>query len=146
VSRAPDHVSILVVDDEPLHRMLVRELVAEEPGLHVVAEAHHGARAVELAAVHAPDVIVLDLRMPTMDGLTALPLLREVAPAARIVVWSNDTELSFVRALEAGASQCVPKASSPKRLVEALHDRRARTVPELLGASVTQHSSTTQEV
>jgi DNA-binding NarL/FixJ family response regulator len=121
-------LGILVVDDEPLHRRLLRSVVEPEVGLRVIGEAHHGRRAVELAAELQPDVVVLDLRMPTMDGLTALPLLRRVSPGSRIVVWSNDDELQRLRSIEAGAAACVRKFDAPALLIAALRDRRDRGV------------------
>ena len=79
---------VLICDDEPNYRFLLRA-VLEPEGAVVVGEAGDGRECVELAAELDPEYIVLDLNMPGMDGLTALPRLREVAPNAQIVVLST---------------------------------------------------------
>ena len=118
-----DHIQVLVVDDEPRHRELCRAALETQDDLVLVGEAHNGRRAVELAGQLQPDVVVLDLRMPTMDGLTALPLIRRASPFSRVVVWSGFGPLELAEAMEAGACACVPKVSSVELLVEAMRAR-----------------------
>ena len=79
---------VLICDDEPNYRFLLRA-VLEPEGAVIVGEAGDGRECVALAAELEPDYIVLDLNMPGMDGLTALPKLREVAPRAQVVVLST---------------------------------------------------------
>ena len=91
---------VLICDDEPNYRFLLRA-VLEPEGAEVVGEAGDGRECLELAAELDPDCILLDLNMPGMDGITALPRLREVAPRAKIVVLStaqaDDAAVSVVR-------------------------------------------------
>jgi DNA-binding NarL/FixJ family response regulator len=102
---------LLVEDSEPLRRML-SILLANDGGFLVVGEADDGAAAVAMAAAADPDLVLLDLEMPVMDGLTALPQLRKVAPRARIVVLSAYPDpFTLVDALRAGADLCLDKAA-----------------------------------
>jgi CheY-like chemotaxis protein len=78
---------ILVVDDEPDIRLLVR-LYATSVGHEVVAEAADGRQAIEMARAHRPEVVVLDVMMPGMSGLDALPAIREACPDATVVIYS----------------------------------------------------------
>ena len=119
-SIATERLDVLVIDDEPRHRELCRTVFALHEDLQVVAEAHNGRRGVELAARLRPDVVVLDLRMPIMDGLTALPLIRRVSPMSRIVVWSGFEPLELAAAREAGASACVRKLAPIESLLDAV--------------------------
>lgn len=117
-------MSVLVIDDEPLHRDLCREAVARHDDVEVIAEAHNGRRGVELAARLQPDIVVLDLHMPIMDGLTALPLIRRASPFSRIVVWSGYEPLELEAAMEAGASACVRKVVPVEQLVDVIRAGR----------------------
>ena len=83
--------SVLLVDDTPDVRMLVRRALERSGGLEVVAEVGDGAAAVEAARHHQPDVVLLDIAMPVMDGLEALPLIRQVAPRATVIMLSAFT-------------------------------------------------------
>lgn len=118
VNRSP--LRVLVVDDEPQHRAICRAALEREPDLAYVGEAFHGRRAVELAGSLRPDVVVLDLHMPIMDGFAALPLLRSIVPRAAIVVWSNEGSLQLERAKEAGACDVVRKLAPVEVLVAAI--------------------------
>ena len=85
---------VLIVDDEPDIRLVVR-VFATSVGHEIVGEAANGLQAIEMARQHQPDVIVLDVMMPGMTGLEALPQLREACPDATIVIFSvlgQDTE------------------------------------------------------
>jgi CheY-like chemotaxis protein len=112
-------IRVLVVDDTQDIRLLVRIGLGLEPDLEVCGEAVDGIDALEQAERLQPDVILLDLGLPRMPGLEALPLLQELLPDARIVVFSADVGAGAV-ALEAGADAFVPKGSPPERLAEAL--------------------------
>ena len=82
-------IRILIADDYMPFRIMLRYLLADEPDFDVVGEAPDGAIAVRLAEELQPDVVMLDLAMPNLDGWEAIPLLREVAPDAQIVVLSG---------------------------------------------------------
>jgi DNA-binding NarL/FixJ family response regulator len=125
----PDPVAaplgVLVIDDEPRHRALVRYAADARTDVVIIGEAHNGRRGVELAGQLQPDVVVLDLRMPTMDGLTALPLILRAAPFARVVIWSSGGPLELEAAVEAGAAACVRKGAPIDQLLAVLTQRPA---------------------
>ncbi|TML61681.1 MAG: response regulator transcription factor [Actinobacteria bacterium] len=81
---------VLVVDDEDDVRGLVRYLLQQTEGFEVVGEAANGREAVDLVAAERPDIVLLDLRMPVMDGADAIPAIRERSPDTRIVVFTAD--------------------------------------------------------
>ena len=111
---------VLLCDDCAPVRELVR-LVLEVEGIQVVGEAGDGGAAIEEAGRCQPDVVLLDLSMPTMDGLEALPEIRRVAPQARVVVLSGfDNPLIVERALELGAVRYVEKGGRPEEIVAAV--------------------------
>ena len=105
-------VRVLLVDDsEPLRRML-SILLANDGAFTVVGEASHGDEAIGVARRTEPDLILLDLEMPVVDGLIATPQLRAVVPDARIVVLSAYPDpYTLVDALRAGADLCLDKAA-----------------------------------
>ncbi|HEX2044039.1 MAG TPA: response regulator transcription factor [Gaiellaceae bacterium] len=111
---------ILLCDDSPKIRELVR-VVLELEGKTVVAEAENGRDAVAAAERHQPDVVLLDLSMPVMDGLEALPEIRRVAPDARVVVLSGFENPALVSAaLSLGAERYVTKGGDPAEIVAAV--------------------------
>src|SRR5437588_12716538 len=79
---------VVIAEDDPDIRFLVADVLESDGRFQVVAEASNGAEAVRLAEEHQPDAVVLDLMMPVMDGGTALPKIRQVAPKAAVVVLS----------------------------------------------------------
>lgn len=102
-------------------RRMTRRIVEGECGYRVVGEAPDGAMGVRLASELRPDVVLLDLGMPVMDGFEALPLLRTVAPESRIVVYSGrPPEEAAPRTLALGAFEYVEKDPSSRTLVAAL--------------------------
>ena len=116
---------MLVVDDAANLRELLTLLLEAEDDFVVVGAAADGAQAVARAAELRPDIVLLDLAMPVMDGLQALPELRRLLPAARIVVFSGYEEESLARAsLEAGADAYVEKGTSVLQLVARLRALR----------------------
>ena len=110
---------ILVVDDAEDLRMLLRLRMESRSGLTVVGEAADGVAAVEMASELQPDLVMLDLAMPRMDGLEALPLIRAAVPGVRVVVLSGFNQSTLAgKALEAGADHYVVKGGSMSRLLE----------------------------
>ncbi|GAA0245151.1 response regulator transcription factor [Cryptosporangium japonicum] len=98
-------ISVVLADDQPLIRSALRVLLAEEADLELVGEAATGAEAVALARAHRPDVVVMDLRMPEMDGIAATALIAETLPDTRVVVLTTFDDDEYVYgALRAGAS------------------------------------------
>jgi DNA-binding NarL/FixJ family response regulator len=116
---------VLVVDDAANLRELLTLLLDAEDDFVVVGAAGDGAQAVEKAAELSPDVVLLDLAMPVMDGLQALPELRRLLPAGRLVVFSGFEEESLARAaLAAGADAFIEKGTSVLQLVARLRALR----------------------
>jgi PAS domain S-box-containing protein len=124
---APEQVRVLLADDYTDLRELMR-FQLEQAGFVVIGEATDGQEAVDMARILAPDVIVLDLAMPKMDGLQALPTLRETSPASKVIVVSGFANgLMEDRALAAGAARFVEKGVGMDvvGLVEAVMAERA---------------------
>jgi DNA-binding NarL/FixJ family response regulator len=110
---------VLHVDDSAQMRHWLEVAVDGAPDLTVVGAARDGRQGVAMAADLRPDVVVLDQQMPHLDGLDALPLIRQAVPDARVVMWCNDP-LIRDQALEAGAAGFVVKGDPLDQLVTAL--------------------------
>jgi two-component system NarL family response regulator len=115
---AARRASVLVVDDHALVRRGVANIIDQEPDLHVVAEAGNGLEAVEAYERHHPDVTLLDLRMPVMEGVEAVRQIRARDPQALVIVLTTyDTDDEIARALRAGAKAYALKDISADDLV-----------------------------
>ena len=115
--------SVLVVDDHALVRTGVANIISHEPDLQVVAEAANGLEAVEAFTRLRPDVTLLDLRMPVMEGVEAVRQIRAIDPAARVIVLTTyDTDEDITRALKAGAKAYILKDIAAAALVACIHD------------------------
>lgn len=114
-------VRVVVVDDEPLVRAGLRMILGTEPGIEVVGEAGDGRAALEAVSRLTPDVALLDLRMPVMDGLEATRLIRARHPEVEVVVLTTfDTDRAVQEALAAGACGFLLKDAPADRLTAAL--------------------------
>ena len=118
----PELKRVLLVDDIVEIRYLVRMLLANVRGCQVVAEAEDGAQAVELTRRLQPDVVVLDVQMPVLDGFSALPKIHEVAPAAKVIVYSSSEPAREPEALQLGAFRYVQKGTDPTLVVDAVRE------------------------
>ncbi|MFH8729536.1 response regulator [Streptomyces termitum] len=115
-------IRVLIADDQLLVRRGLVLMLGPEPTVEVVGEAADGARAVELAVRLRPDVVVMDIRMPVLDGIAATERLTREAPGCRVLALSTfDMDEHVVAALRAGACGFLPKDVSPEELVTALH-------------------------
>jgi DNA-binding NarL/FixJ family response regulator len=115
--------SVLVVDDHALLRTGVANIINQEPDLHVIAEASNGQEAIDAFERYRPDVTLLDLRMPVMEGVEAVRRIRERDPLAKVIVLTTyDTDEDISRALKAGAKAYVLKDISADLLIECIHD------------------------
>lgn len=118
--------TILLIDDHPMLRNGVKQLIALDERLQVVAEAGNGTLGVELAGELDPDLILLDLNMPGMNGLDTLVQLRTIELSGRIVVFSvSDHEDDMVNALKRGADGYLLKDMEPEELLKSLHQAAA---------------------
>jgi DNA-binding NarL/FixJ family response regulator len=115
--------SVLVVDDHVLVRTGVANIISHEPDLHVVAEAANGLEALDAFDRYHPDVTLLDLRMPILEGVETVRRMRERDPNAKVIVLTTyDTDEDIARALQAGAKAYVLKDISADALVGCIHD------------------------
>jgi DNA-binding NarL/FixJ family response regulator len=115
--------SVLVVDDHALLRTGVANIINQEPDLQVIAEASNGQEAIAAFERYRPDVTLLDLRMPVMEGVEAVRQIRERDPLAKVIVLTTyDTDEDISRALKAGAKAYVLKDISADLLIECIHD------------------------
>jgi len=117
----PDIIRLLIADDHPVVRNGLRSFLETYPGIEIVAEAENGAQAVELAGEHVPDVVLMDLLMPEMNGVEAIELIKNISPSTRIVVLTSypDDEYLFP-AIRAGALGYLLKDTEPEALVDAI--------------------------
>jgi two-component system NarL family response regulator len=115
--------TVLVADDHALLRTGVANIINQEPDLRVVAEAANGREAVEAYDRLRPDVTLLDLRMPVMEGVEAVRQIRERDPNARVIVLTTyDTDHDIARALKAGAKAYILKDIAADDLISCIHD------------------------
>ncbi|MGC1027873.1 two-component system response regulator NarL [Pantoea agglomerans] len=118
--------TLLLIDDHPMLRNGLKQLIALDERLQVVAEAGTGIDGLALAQQHDPDLILLDLNMPGLNGLDTLTQLREIALSGRVVVFSvSDNEEDVVSALKRGADGYLLKDMEPEALLKALHQAAA---------------------
>jgi diguanylate cyclase (GGDEF)-like protein/PAS domain S-box-containing protein len=123
----PHRARVLVVDDDKSMRQLARLMLDEDAGFEVVAEAEDGRQAVALARHYQPDLVLLDLAMPGVGGLEALPLIQAVAPQANVVVLSGlDGEEIASKAYESGAMGYIEKGDDPHQVVASINQMLAR--------------------
>jgi DNA-binding NarL/FixJ family response regulator len=129
-------VRVVLVDDDPLVRAGLRMILGGAPDIDVVAEAADGQDAVDVVLSEAPDVVLMDIRMPRMDGLAATRRLLDRGTSARIIVLTTfDTDDMVVTALSYGAAGFLLKDTSPADLVDAV--RRVAAGQPILSPSVT---------
>ncbi len=118
-----DKLRVVLADDTAEYRLLLRLVLEQDGRFDVVGEAADGSAAVALAASERPDAVVLDLAMPVMDGLEAIPRIKGVAPAAAIVILSGFARGQIDgKALSLGADAYVEKGEAFARIVATLLD------------------------
>ncbi|MFF4341881.1 response regulator [Kitasatospora sp. NPDC001540] len=131
-------IRVLVADDEPLIRAGIRMILTSAEDIEVVGEAPDGAQALRLAAELAVDVLLLDIRMPVLDGLSALAELPRTAPGTRAIVLTTFGERENVlRAITSGGAGFLLKDTAPGELIQAV--RAAATGHAFLSPAATRH-------
>jgi DNA-binding NarL/FixJ family response regulator len=130
-------ISVLIVDDHPVVRQGLRALLEVQDGIEVAGEAGDGGAELSLAAEHAPDVILLDLRLPGLDGVAVLGELQARGDPARVLVLTSATDPASARAaVRSGAAGVLYKDVDPDALVRAIravHDGHLLLAPEAAG-------------
>ena len=127
----PETVGVLVVDDDPLVRAGLVMMLGGAPDIRVVGEAGDGTQVLPLVDRHAPDVVLMDIRMPNMDGLAATEALRARRDSPEVIILTTfDADEHVLRALRAGAAGFVLKDTPPAEIVDAVR-RVAQGLPVL---------------
>lgn len=146
-------IRILAVDDHPIVRNGIAGLVADQPDMVLAGEASNGRQAIQQFRALKPDVTLMDIRMPELDGVDAVIAIRDEFPQARIIVLTTYTgDVNIVRALKAGAQGYLLKSVLHKELLEAIrtvHSGRRILSPELsceVASHVTDDPLTLAEV
>jgi DNA-binding NarL/FixJ family response regulator len=140
----PNSIRILLADDHPLLRDGVAGLVADQPDMELVGEASSGREALDQFRKHRPDITLLDLQMPEMNGIDAILAIRSEFPKARIVVLTTYTgDAQILRALKAGAQAYLLKSVLRRELLDtirAVHKGQRRIPPEI-AAQLAEHAA-----
>jgi DNA-binding NarL/FixJ family response regulator len=114
-------IRIVVVDDSPLYRRTICSILEKQPNLRVIAEAGDGAYAIQAAATHRPDVVLMDITMPVLNGLEATRIIKSQLPGTRVIVLTMHADEDFSdRAYQAGASGFLSKTCGKKELLGAI--------------------------
>ena len=146
-------IKVLAVDDHPLLREGIAAVIEGEGDIELVAQATNGQEAIELFRVHRPDVTLMDLQMPGMNGIDAIQAIRREFTSARFIVLTTyQGDVQALRALKAGASGYLLKNMLRKELLDtirAVHAGRRRIPPEIaaeLAEHTTEDSLTDREI
>ena len=140
----PSLIRILLADDHPLLRDGVAGLVADQPDMELVGEASSGREAIEQFRKHRPDVTLMDLQMPEMNGIDAILAIRGEFPEARIVVLTTYTgDVQIVRALKAGAQAYLLKSMLRRELLDTIRavHKGQRQIPLEVAAQLAEHTA-----
>lgn len=135
-------IRVLLADDEAMIRAGVRAILSADPAIEVIAEAGDGREAVQLARSHRPDVALLDIRMPRMDGLAAAAELRRAVPDTAVIMLTTFGEDDYIaRALSGGAAGFLLKSGDPHELlagIRAVADGAAYLSPKVAHRVITE--------
>jgi DNA-binding NarL/FixJ family response regulator len=135
-------IRVLTVDDHPLLREGIAAVIATEVDIELVAEAADGKEAIELFRIHRPDVTLMDLQMPGMNGIDTMTKIRTQFPNARFIVLTTyQGDVQALRALKAGASGYLLKNMLRKDLMDVIREVHAgrRRIPPEIAAELAEH-------
>lgn len=135
-------IRVLCVDDHPLLRQGIAALVGAQPDMELVAQAASGREGLEQVRTHRPDVTLLDLRLPDMNGVEALQRIRAEFPDARVVMLTTfEGDVEIRRALEAGARGYLLKTMPPGEVIDAIRQVHAgkKRIPPAVAARLAEH-------
>lgn len=140
----PSKIRIALVDDHPLLRQGLAALVADQADMKLVAEASNGLEAIEQFRTHRPDVVLMDLQMPGMNGIDSMIAIRGEFPDARFIVLTTYTgDVQIVRALKAGARAYLLKSLLHGELLETIRAVHAglKRIPPEVAAELADHAA-----
>jgi DNA-binding NarL/FixJ family response regulator len=143
VSNVPDLIRVLTADDHPLLREGIATLVNAEADLKLVAEASSGREAVKMFQLHRPDITLMDLQMPDMNGTEAIAEIRSEFPDARIIVLTTYTgDAQVLKALKAGARAYLLKSDVHLELLDMIRSVHAghKRIPPQIAAELAEHA------
>jgi len=144
VPSSHSQIRVLTVDDHPLLRHGIAALVNAEADLRVIAEASNGLDAIDAFRAHRPDITLMDLQLPQMDGLEALEAILREFPESRVIILTTyDGDTQVLRALKAGARGYILKGHVHRELLDAIRAVHAghKRVPPEIAAELANHAS-----
>ena len=139
----PPRIRIMAVDDHPLIRSGLRAVIASEPDMDVVGEAANGEEAIEAYREYRPDVVLMDLRMPVMDGLSAtVAIIREFPDAKIVALTTYEGDADIHRALSAGARGYLLKDMMRSQLLQVIRTVQSgqRAIPAAIAARLAEYT------
>jgi DNA-binding NarL/FixJ family response regulator len=144
---SPNLIRILTVDDHPLLREGIAFLVKSQPDMELVAEASDGEEAIEQFRRHRPDVTLMDLRMPNLNGTESISRIRNEFPDAKIIVLSTYAgDVQVLKAIKAGARGYIVKGHVHRELLDAIRSVHAghKRIPPEIAAELADHAADDQ--
>ena len=147
MTSAPKPIRIALVDDHPILRQGIAALISDQPDLQLVGQASNGLEAIEQFRLHRPDVMLMDLQMPGMNGIDAMSAIRGEFPDARFVVLTTYTgDVQIVRALKAGARAYLLKSLLHRELLDTIRSVHAgnKRIPPEIAAELADHAADDQ--
>jgi DNA-binding NarL/FixJ family response regulator len=143
MSTSPNVIRVLTVDDHALLREGIAALLSAETDIKLVAQASDGKEAIEQFRLHRPDVTLMDIQMPNLNGIEAIGRIRNEFPNARIIVLSTYAgDVQVLRAIEAGARGYILKGHVHRELLEAIRSVHAghKRIPPEIAAQLADHA------